>query len=130
MAGGFNALKDVPKTLVYRLAEYRNTLSAVIPQRVIHRAPSAELAPDQKDSDTLPDYGELDGILELYVEQDKSIAEIVSEGFDRAVVERVIRMVDQNEYKRRQAAPGVRITRRAFSRDRRYPITSGFKSFS
>ena len=130
MAGGFNALKDVPKTLVYRLAEYRNTLSPVIPQRVIHRAPSAELSPDQKDSDSLPDYGELDGILELYVEQDKSIAEIVSEGFDRAVVERVIKMVDINEYKRRQAAPGVRITRRAFSRDRRYPITSGFKSFS
>ena len=130
MAGGFNALKDVPKTLVYRLAEYRNTLSPVIPQRVIHRAPSAELAPDQKDSDSLPDYGELDGILELYVEQDKSIAEIVTVGFDRTVVERVIKMVDQNEYKRRQAAPGVRITRRAFSRDRRYPITSGFKSFS
>ena len=130
MAGGFNALKDVPKTLVYRLAEYRNTLSPAIPQRVIHRAPSAELAPDQKDSDTLPDYGELDGILELYVEQDKSIAEIVTSGFDRTVVERVIKMVDQNEYKRRQAAPGVRITRRAFSRDRRYPITSGFKSFS
>ena len=130
MAGGFNALKDVPKTLVYRLAEYRNTLSPAIPQRVIHRAPSAELAPDQKDSDSLPDYGELDGILELYVEQDKSIGEIVSEGFDRAVVERVIKMVDLNEYKRRQAAPGVRITKRAFGRDRRYPITSGFKSYS
>jgi NAD+ synthase (glutamine-hydrolysing) len=130
MAGGFNALKDVPKTLVYRLAEYRNTRSPVIPQRVIHRAPSAELAPDQKDSDALPDYGELDGILELYVEEDKSIGEIVNEGFDRAVVEQVIKMVDLNEYKRRQAAPGVRITRRAFSRDRRYPITSGFKSFS
>ena len=130
MAGGFNALKDVPKTLVYRLAEYRNTQSPVIPLRVIHRAPSAELAPDQKDSDALPDYGELDGILELYVEQDKSIAEIVNEGFDRAVVEQVIKMVDLNEYKRRQAAPGVRITRRAFSRDRRYPITCGFKSFS
>jgi NAD+ synthase (glutamine-hydrolysing) len=78
----------------------------------------------------LPDYGELDGILELYVEQDKSIGEIVSEGYDRAVVERVIKMVDLNEYKRRQAAPGVRITKRAFGRDRRYPITSGFKSFS
>ncbi|MEJ2180675.1 MAG: NAD+ synthase [Gammaproteobacteria bacterium] len=130
MAGGFNALKDVPKTLVYRLAEYRNTLSPAIPLRVIHRAPSAELAPDQKDSDSLPDYGELDGILELYVEQDKSIAEIVSQGFDRTVVERVIKMVDLNEYKRRQAAPGVRITKRAFGRDRRYPITSGFKSFS
>lgn len=130
MAGGFNALKDVPKTLVYRLAEYRNTRSPVIPQRVIHRAPSAELAPDQKDSDSLPDYGELDGILELFVEQDKSIAEIVNAGYDRTVVEQVIKMVDLNEYKRRQAAPGVRITRRAFSRDRRVPITSGFKSFS
>lgn len=130
MAGGFNALKDVPKTLVYRLAEYRNTLSPAIPQRVIHRAPSAELAPDQKDSDSLPDYGELDGILQLYVEQDKSIGEIVSEGYERSVVERVIKMVDINEYKRRQAAPGVRITKRAFGRDRRYPITSGFKSFS
>ncbi len=130
MAGGFNALKDVPKTLVYRLAEYRNTLSPAIPLRVIHRAPSAELAPDQKDSDSLPDYGELDGILELYVEQDKSIAEIVSQGYDRTTIERVIKMVDLNEYKRRQAAPGVRITRRAFGRDRRYPITSGFKSFS
>jgi NAD+ synthase (glutamine-hydrolysing) len=130
MAGGFNALKDVPKTLVYRLAEYRNTLSPAIPQRVIHRAPSAELAPDQKDSDSLPDYGELDGILQLYVEQDKSIGEIVSEGYERSVVERVIKMVDLNEYKRRQSAPGVRITKRAFGRDRRYPITSGFKSFS
>jgi len=130
MVGGFNALKDVPKTLVYRLAEYRNTISQVIPLRVIHRAPSAELSPDQKDSDTLPDYGELDGILERFVEQDKSIAEIVNDGYDRAVVERVIRMVDLNEYKRRQSAPGVRITRRAFGRDRRYPITSGFKSFS
>jgi len=130
MVGGFNALKDVPKTLVYRLAEFRNTISPVIPLRVIHRAPSAELSPDQKDSDTLPDYGELDGILERFVEQDKSIAEIVNDGYDRAVVERVIKMVDLNEYKRRQSAPGVKITRRAFSRDRRYPITSGFKSFS
>jgi len=130
MAGGFNALKDVPKTLVYKMADYRNTIAAVIPQRVIHRAPSAELAPNQKDTDSLPDYGELDGILALYVEEDKSIEEIVALGFNRATVARVMRMVDTNEYKRRQAAPGVRITRRAFSRDRRYPMTSGFRSAS
>ena len=129
MAGGFNALKDVPKTLVYRLAEYRNRVSPMIPERVIHRAPSAELAPDQRDADALPDYGELDGILQLYVEEDKSISEIVEQGYDRSIAERVIKMVDSNEYKRRQAAPGVRITRRSFGRDRRYPITSGFKSF-
>lgn len=126
MAGGFNVLKDVPKTLVYKLADYRNTLSAVIPESVIHRAPSAELAPDQKDSDSLPEYGELDGILELYVEQEKCMDDIVAAGFPRSTVNRVILMVDRNEYKRRQAAPGVRITRRAFGRDRRYPITSGF----
>ncbi|WP_455205869.1 NAD+ synthase [Kaarinaea lacus] len=126
MAGGFNALKDVPKTLVYRLAEYRNTLSPVIPQSVIHRAPSAELAPDQKDTDSLPDYGELDGILEMYVERDFCAEEIAEHGYDIATVSKVISMVDRNEYKRRQAAPGVRITRRAFSRDRRYPITNGY----
>ena len=129
MAGGFNALKDVPKTLVYKLAEYRNTLSVVIPQRVIHRAPSAELAPNQKDSDSLPDYGELDGILELYVEEDMSAQDIVERGFERGVVDQVIRMVNLNEYKRRQAAPGVKITPRAFSRDRRYPITSKYKNY-
>ena len=126
MAGGFNALKDVPKTLVYKLAEYRNTLSLVIPQSVIHRAPSAELAPNQKDADSLPDYGELDGILEMYVEHDKSINEIVAAGYDNGTVRRVVNMVDRNEYKRRQAAPGVRISLRAFGRDRRYPITSGY----
>lgn len=126
MAGGFNALKDVPKTLVYRLAEYRNSISPVIPQTVIHRAPSAELAPNQKDADSLPDYGELDGILECYVEMDLGSEEIIAKGFDSATVHRVLRMVDKSEYKRRQSAPGVRITRRAFGRDRRYPITSGF----
>jgi NAD+ synthase (glutamine-hydrolysing) len=126
MAGGFDVLKDVPKTLVFRLAEYRNTLGYVIPQRVIDRPPSAELAPDQKDSDSLPDYPVLDAILERYVEQDQCREEIVAAGFDEAVVRRVIRLVDLNEYKRRQAAPGPRITRRAFGRDRRYPITSGF----
>lgn len=126
MAGGFDVLKDVPKTLVFRLADYRNTLGRVIPQRVIDRPPSAELAPDQKDSDSLPDYPLLDAILERYVERDQCREEIVAAGFDEAVVRRVIALVDRNEYKRRQAAPGPRITSRAFGRDRRYPITSGF----
>ncbi len=126
MAGGFDVLKDVPKTLVFRLAEYRNSLSPVIPQRVIDRPPSAELAPDQKDTDSLPSYEILDSILERYVELDQCLDEIVAAGYDADTVRRVIRLVDRNEYKRRQAAPGVRITRRAFGRDRRYPITSGF----
>ncbi len=126
MVGGFNVLKDVPKTLVYKLVDYRNTLSPAIPQSVIHRAPSAELAPDQKDTDSLPDYGELDSILEMYIEQDKCVDDIVVAGYNRATVRRVVRMVDKNEYKRRQAAPGVRISTKAFGRDRRYPITSGF----
>jgi NAD+ synthase (glutamine-hydrolysing) len=126
MAGGFGALKDVPKTLVFRLARYRNTLSAVIPEAVITRPPSAELAADQRDSDSLPPYDELDAILERYVEHDECAEDIVAAGYDEPVVRRVIRLVDLNEYKRRQAPPGVRITRRAFGRDRRYPITSGF----
>lgn len=126
MAGGFDVLKDVPKTLVYRLAEYRNSLGRVIPQRVIERPPSAELAPDQKDTDSLPPYDMLDVILEMYVEQDKDIDEIVAAGYAADMVSKVVRMVDRNEYKRRQAPPGVRITRRAFGRDRRYPITSGY----
>ncbi len=126
MAGGFDVLKDVPKTLVFRLARYRNTLGEVIPQRVIERPPSAELAPDQQDTDSLPPYPVLDGILELYVEQDKCIEEIVAAGYDEETVRKVVRMVDRNEYKRRQAPPGPRVTRRAFGRDRRYPITSGF----
>jgi NAD+ synthase (glutamine-hydrolysing) len=126
MAGGFDVLKDVPKTLVFRLSEYRNTLSPVIPQRVIDRPPSAELAPDQKDEDSLPPYPILDEILERYIERDQCIDEIVAAGFDEQIVRPVIRLVDINEYKRRQAAPGVRITRRAFGRDRRYPITSAY----
>ncbi len=126
MAGGFDVLKDVPKTLVYRLSEYRNSLSPVIPRRVIERPPSAELAPDQKDSDSLPPYEVLDAILQMYVEEDRCAEEIVAAGYDSATVDRVIRLVNMNEYKRRQAAPGVRITRRAFGRDRRYPITSGY----
>ena len=126
MAGGYSVLKDVPKTLVYRLAEYRNGIAQVIPQRVIDRPPSAELAPDQQDTDSLPPYPVLDAVLELYVEQDKSLREIVAAGHPEELVRRIVQMVDRNEYKRRQAPPGVRVTRRAFGRDRRYPITSGF----
>lgn len=126
MAGGFAPLKDVPKQLVYKLAEYRNSLSPVIPNRVIERPPSAELAPDQIDEDSLPPYSVLDPILARYVEQDKSIQEIIAEGFKETDVLRAVQLVDRNEYKRRQAPPGVRITSRAFGRDRRYPITSGF----
>jgi len=126
MAGGYNALKDVKKTLVFRLAKYRNSISANIPQRVIDRPPSAELAPDQKDTDSLPEYEILDEILEMYIEHDMGLEDIVAAGFERETVRRVLRLVDINEYKRRQAAPGVRVTRRAFGRDRRYPITSGY----
>ena len=127
MAGGFAPLKDVSKTDVYRLARWCNSTKPVIPQRVLDRPPSAELAPGQVDQDTLPPYQELDAILERYVERDQSPEEIVAQGFDSATVERVCAMVIRNEYKRRQAAPGVRITRRAFGRDRRYPITSGYQ---
>ncbi len=126
MAGGFAPIKDVHKLLVYRLSEYRNREGEVIPRRVIERPPSAELAPDQKDSDSLPPYEILDQILLRYIERDQGVREIVAAGFEQAVVERVVRMVDRNEYKRRQAPPGVKITQRAFGRDRRYPITSGF----
>jgi NAD+ synthase (glutamine-hydrolysing) len=126
MAGGFAAIKDVPKTLVYRLAHYRNTLAPVIPRRVFERPPTAELRPDQKDSDSLPPYDVLDPILERYVEDDESIDTIIKAGFDADIVRKVVSMVDRNEYKRRQAPPGVRISPRAFGRDRRYPITSGF----
>ncbi|SEI57494.1 NAD+ synthase (glutamine-hydrolysing) [Pseudomonas linyingensis] len=128
MAGGFDVLKDVPKTLVFRLCEYRNSLGGeVIPQRVIDRPPSAELAPDQKDEDSLPPYAELDEILRLYVEEDQSADAIIARGFSAENVRRVLRLVDLNEYKRRQAAVGPRITQRGFGRDRRYPITSGWR---
>ncbi|OJB92127.1 NAD+ synthase [Yersinia ruckeri] len=126
MAGGFDVLKDVPKTLVFQLCEYRNTVSYVIPQRVIDRPPSAELAPDQLDQDSLPPYDILDAILEGYVEHDESVADLVANGFDESTVRKVIRLVDINEYKRRQSAVGPRITARSFGKDRRYPITSGF----
>ena len=123
MAGGFAPIKDVPKLLVYRLCEYRNNLGVVIPQRVLERPPSAELAPDQKDVDSLPPYEVLDPLLERYIEQDESIEQIIAADFDAAAVTRVARLVERNEYKRRQAPPGVKITQRAFGRDRRYPIT-------
>jgi NAD+ synthase (glutamine-hydrolysing) len=126
MAGGFAPLKDVPKMMVYRLAKFRNSRHAVIPQRVFDRPPSAELRENQTDMDSLPPYPILDAILERYVEQDQTPEEIVAAGFDTETVKRVARMVDHNEYKRRQAAPGVRISPRAFGRDRRYPITSGY----
>ena len=125
MAGGFAPIKDVPKTVVYKLAAYRNAISPVIPQRVIDRAPSAELAPDQKDEDSLPPYPVLDAVLERYIERDEEPDTIIAAGFPEATVRRVVAMVNRNEYKRRQAPPGVRITRRAFGRDRRYPITRG-----
>jgi NAD+ synthase (glutamine-hydrolysing) len=124
MCGGFAPIKDVYKSLVYRLARYRNTLSPVIPERVITRAPSAELRPDQKDSDSLPPYEVLDPMLEAYVEQQLSIPEIVARGFDEAAVKRVAALVRRSEYKRRQAPPGPKISRRAFGRERRYPLTA------
>ena len=126
MAGGYAPIKDLPKTVVYQLARYRNSVAPVIPQRVLERPPSAELRADQTDQDSLPPYEVLDAILEMYVEEDRTPDEIVAAGFERATVERVVAMVNRNEYKRRQAPPGVRVTRRAFGRDRRYPITSGY----
>jgi len=127
MNGGFAPIKDCTNTLVYRLARYRNSLDEVIPERVITREPSAELAPDQRDADSLPPYDVLDPILDALMLEDCSTDDIVARGFDRTVVERIVAMVRRNEYKRRQAAPGVRISARAFGRDWRYPITSGYR---
>jgi len=127
MAGGFAVLKDVPKLLVYELARYRNTLSPVIPERVFTKPPSAELRPNQKDVDTLPPFEILDPLLELYVEHDMSRDELIRQGFDPEIVDRVINMVDRAEYKRRQAAPGVKLSPRAFGRDRRLPIANWFR---
>ena len=128
MAGGFAVLKDIPKTLVYRLAAYRNGLNPVIPERTIKRPPSAELRPNQKDSDTLPDYAVLDPILAAYVEENLSPKKIIGRGFEKGTVRRVTALVDRNEYKRRQAPPGVKITSRAFGKDWRLPITNAFKN--
>jgi NAD+ synthase (glutamine-hydrolysing) len=128
MVGGFSVIKDVYKTLVYQLAEYRNKVAGAdkIPERIISKAPSAELKPDQKDTDSLPPYHILDPILMAYVEDDLSLDEIKELGFKPKMVEKVIQMVDGNEYKRRQAAPGIKITYRAFGKDRRFPITNRF----
>jgi NAD+ synthase (glutamine-hydrolysing) len=126
MAGGFAPLKDCTKTLVYQLADYRNGIGRVIPERVITRAPTAELRADQKDSDSLPPYDVLDAILEAFIEKDFSVDQITELKFDRATVVRVLQMVKRAEYKRRQAPPGVRVSSRAFGRDWRYPITSGY----
>ena len=131
MNGGFAPIKDCNKQLVYRLANYRNSIAPpdapVIPARVIEREPSAELRPNQKDSDSLPPYALLDPILEAFIEEDLSVDEICARGFERAVVTRILNLVQRNEYKRRQAPPGVRVSRRAFGRDWRYPITSGYR---
>jgi NAD+ synthetase len=126
MAGGFAVLKDVGKTLVYRLARYRNSLGRVIPERILTRAPSAELRPNQLDQDSLPPYDVLDGILEAYVEQDRSPAEIVALGYPPEHVRKVVHLIKISEYKRRQSAVGIRITPRGFGKDWRYPITSAW----
>jgi NAD+ synthase (glutamine-hydrolysing) len=133
-AGGFAVIKDVPKTLVYDLCRYRNTqavlegLPGPIPDSVLDKPPSAELRPDQRDDQSLPPYEELDPVLQGYVERDRTAADLVAEGFDPAVVDRVVRLVDNAEYKRRQSPPGVRITTKAFGKDRRMPITNRYRS--
>jgi NAD+ synthase (glutamine-hydrolysing) len=131
MAGGFAVIKDIAKTLVYRLCHYRNSAASfvkrdVIPERILTRAPSAELRENQTDQDSLPPYEVLDAIMQMYMEEDKSLAEIVASGYERADVARVTRLIKLNEYKRRQAPIGIRITHRAFGRDWRYPITSRY----
>lgn len=127
MCGGFAPLKDVYKTQVYRLADWRNALGRVIPQRIIDKAPSAELRPDQKDEDSLPPYPVLDGILKRYVDDDATVATLIDEGYDDEAVRHIVALLHRNEYKRRQAAPGVKVTCKAFGRERRYPITSGYR---
>jgi NAD+ synthase (glutamine-hydrolysing) len=133
MAGGFAVIKDVPKTMVYQLAEYRNTLSenrgGPIPRSVIEKPPSAELRPDQKDEDSLPPYKVLDPILKAYVEDDLGLDDIVTMGFDGEVVKHMMTLVDQSEYKRRQSPPGIKITERNFGRDRRMPIANRYRPF-
>jgi NAD+ synthase (glutamine-hydrolysing) len=127
MAGGFAVVKDVPKTLVYKLARYRNSVNTVIPERTITKEPTAELKPNQKDSDTLPVYETLDPILKAYIEEDKDLNKIIAQGFDKETVLRVSTMVDKSEYKRRQSPPGIKITPKAFGRDRRMPITNKYR---
>jgi len=131
MAGGFAVIKDVPKTMVYDVSKYINRIAGktIIPRRVLTKAPTAELRPNQKDSDSLPIYPVLDPILKAYVEEDREFGEMLKMGFDRKTVERVIRLVDSSEYKRRQAPPGIKITPRSLGKDRRFPITNRYKSF-
>jgi NAD+ synthase (glutamine-hydrolysing) len=126
MAGGFAVIKDIRKTLVYALARHRNAIGPVIPERIITRAPSAELRPNQTDQDSLPPYEVLDAIIERYMEQGQPVAEIIAAGHPAADVRRVVRLIRLNEYKRRQAPVGIRITHRGFGRDWRYPITNRF----
>jgi NAD+ synthetase len=130
MAGGFAVIKDIVKTLVYRLSNWRNSKGRVIPQRVIDRPPSAELRPGQTDQDTLPPYEVLDAVVERYMERDMSPEQIAGLGYDMQAVRQVVRLIQLNEYKRRQAPPGIRITPRAFGKDWRYPITSGFRPYN
>ncbi len=130
MCGGFAPLKDVYKTSIYRLARLRNGSGRVIPERILTKAPTAELRPDQKDEDSLPPYPVLDGILERYIDGDCAIDSVVEAGYEAAVVRRVVGLLHRNEYKRRQSAPGVKVTRKAFGRERRYPITSGYKPWT
>jgi len=127
MAGGFAVIKDVPKTLVYKLSRYRNSISQVIPERVFTKPPTAELKPNQLDQDILPPYGILDNILKAYVEKDNDLAKIIASGFDKETVCKVTDMVDKNEYKRRQSPPGIKITPKAFGRDWRMPITNKYR---
>ena len=127
MAGGFAVIKDVPKMVVYKLSVYRNSVGKAIPGSVLIKAPTAELRHNQKDADTLPEYPLLDKILKLYVEEDKSISQIIHRGYKAEVVKKVAHMVDNSEYKRRQAPPGIKMTPKAFGRDRRMPITNCFK---
>ena len=127
MAGGFAVLKDIAKTLVYRLCAYRNSLSDVIPERILTRAPSAELRPDQTDQDSLPPYEILDAIMQLYMEENRPTDYIIASGYKKEDVDRITRLIKINEYKRRQSPVGIRVTHRAFGRDWRYPITSRFR---
>ena len=129
MAGGFAVIKDVPKTLVYKLCNYRNSINTVIPMEIIRKPPSAELKPNQLDEDSLPPYDQLDEILKAYVEDDKTYTDIISEGQDEEMVKKVINLVDNSEHKRRQTPPGVKITERNFGRDRRMPIVNRYKSY-
>jgi NAD+ synthase (glutamine-hydrolysing) len=128
MAGGFSVLKDVLKTKVYALAHYRNSLSFIIPTRVLTRAPSAELREHQKDQDSLPPYEELDALLFAYIEKGASQKELLHQGFSKEIVEKILSLIQKNEHKRKQAPPGIRISTRAFGRDWRYPITSQWQS--